>query len=313
MPYEIPKERFKRYPRPLQGNAYVLSGGGGRGGGRGRGGLATQYQRALDKANRKNEERYRDILGNYDALHGRVMGDLAGVGEQQAKDIDRRYQAHGSDVYNDLIRRGFGGGSLRSTMQQGVNREHSEAQRRLQEGLMRQRSLYDTNITQGKMGVMERRTDAGPDLNQMLGLMQGLGRGGYGMGGGMGGGIDMGNWTFNPSLGRNLYNLGLARHFGARQGGFPPGMMQAMQKAMAEGEGEGNKDKIAADAWRDARFAVKNREMRMKMAERGRKNRIDRRGKAKNPYAFDKAMHLRRPGPHQFTKEQLDVLDARRS
>lgn len=312
MPYEIPKERFKRYPRPLQGNAYVLSGGGGRGGGRGRGGLATQYQRALDKANRKNEERYRDILGNYDALHGRVMGDLAGVGEQQAKDIDRRYQAHGSDVYNDLIRRGFGGGSLRSTMQQGVNREHSEAQRRLQEGLMRQRSLYDTNITQGKMGVMERRTDAGPDLNQMLGLMQGLGRGGYGMGGGMGGGIDMGNWTFNPSFGQNLYNLGLARHFGARQGGFPPGMMQAM----AEGEGGGDKDNRAALAWRDARAAELAQERRMHWAERSRRNRRARTKKADNPYLWAKAMHSRRPrqkGPYQFTKEQLDILEARRS
>jgi len=62
---------------------------------------------------------------------------------------------------------------------------------------------------------MERRTDQGPDLNQMIALSQGLGRAGYGggFGGGGYGGFAMGNPIgISRQAYQNAYMGGLAQH-----------------------------------------------------------------------------------------------------
>lgn len=231
---KIKKKDFARYPRPLQGGVRVLSGRGGNNYG---GGLGGGYQRALDEANAANERRYQEILGGYDALHGRVMGDLAGVGQQQTADINRSYRNAGSRTNNQLVQRGFGNSSLISTMQQGNMRERSEAQRRLQEGLLQQRAGYDTRISQGKLGVMERRTDLGPDPNQMIKLMQGMGRGGVGMGG-------VGGIGYNA---QNAYRQGMMNHFN------PLGM--GIQMGPARGYGGRNRKRRRRPSNRRQPFA----------------------------------------------------------
>ena len=174
----ISKSVLRKYPRPLQGGVQVLSGGG-----MGGGTLADQYQRAMDAANAANEARYQQILGGYDDLRSRVMGDMKNVGTQESKDIDREYRNMGSDTYQRLVNRGFANSTIPATMQMGVTREKMASQARLESQLAQQRANYDTSISQGKMGVMERRTDQAPDYNQMLQLSQQLGQSGYGSGG----------------------------------------------------------------------------------------------------------------------------------
>lgn len=150
--------------------------------------LGSTYQQAIQRANRANQRRYRQILQGYSGLRGRVLGDLSGVGQQTAADVNERYRGLSDTAYAQLVGRGLGNSTAAVTARLGVERERNAEQRRLQEGLATMRANADMAITQGRLGVMERRTDAGPDLAQMLALSQGLGQygqrqGGYGGGG----------------------------------------------------------------------------------------------------------------------------------
>jgi len=204
----ISKSTLAKYPRPLQGGVQVLGRAAGRGGT-----LGDEYQRALDKANAANESRYRDILSGYDALRGRVMGDLEGVGVTESQDIDRTYRNLGSDVYQRLVNRGFGNSTIPATQRMGVERERTSAQGRLAAQLARERIQADMGVSEGKMGVMERRTDEGPDVNQMIALSQAMGQGGYGQGQFAGGypGIPIG---IAPGAYQNLYQNAFMNHMG---------------------------------------------------------------------------------------------------
>lgn len=174
-------DQLRRYPRPLQGGVQVL-GRGGYGGTS----MVDQYRRAHSIANRKNEDRYRQMIRGYDDLHGRVMGDIANVGVQESRDIDRTYRNMGSDVYQRLVNRGFANSTIPATMQMGVERERLSARGRLASDMAQMRSRYDMGITEGKLGAMERRHDQGPDPAMLYQMTQGLGRAGYGAGGGGG-------------------------------------------------------------------------------------------------------------------------------
>jgi hypothetical protein len=176
-----------------------------------------------------NEERYQQLLQGYDALHGRVMGGINALGGQQRADIDRTYRGMGADVYNTLINRGFGNSSLATTMQMGVNRERSAAQARLNDQLVRERAGYDTSITAGKLGAIERRNDIGPDPNQLIALAQGMGAargGGYGPFAGT-------SFGAPPGFYQQMYAQGLMQHLGGirsgpmYQGGVPRANLRA--------------------------------------------------------------------------------------
>lgn len=225
----IPYSRFKRYPRPLQGGARVVAGPGGPGT------ISGSYQAALNRANAANEKRYQQILSEYDALRARVMGGLEGLGAADRQAIDREYNNAASNVYSSLIGRGFGNSSLAHTMQQGVSRGRMEAQGRLNERLAAQRAAYDADLTQGKLGVMERRYDNAPDINQMLALYQGLGRAGYAGGYGMRIGQPIG---IAPGAYQNAYMMGLMNHLGnirsgpMYQGGVPMANIRAQQNRL---------------------------------------------------------------------------------
>lgn len=200
----------KAIHRPLQGGAYVV----GRGGRQYGGGLAGSFQAAHDRANRANERRYGQILTGYDDLHKRVMNDLAGVGKQEASDIDRSYRNMSSDVYNSLVNRGFANSTMRHTMQQGVERERMAARGRLNDRLLSQRANYDTGISTGKMGVIERRNDIGPDPALLASMAQQMGASGMGPGGSFRSPIGV-----DPGMYQNAYQNALAFHMGGIRSG----------------------------------------------------------------------------------------------
>lgn len=171
---KISKSRMNAYQRPLQGGLRIIKPRPKYQG------LAGQYQQAIDKANAANESRYQQILGGYDDLSKRVSGELANAGNMERKDINRQYNSMGSDVYQRLVNRGFGNSSLLATMRMGTERERSDALARSYERAAQLRANADIQLSQAKMGVMERRTDLGPDPQQLIALSQGLGRAGYG-------------------------------------------------------------------------------------------------------------------------------------
>ncbi len=171
---KISKSRMNAYQRPLQGGLRIIKPRPKYQG------LVGRYQQAIDKANAANESRYQQILGGYDELGKRVTGELANAGNMERKDINRQYNSMGSDVYQRLVNRGFGNSSLLATMRMGTERERSDALARSYERAAQMRANADMQLSQAKMGVMERRTDMGPDPQQLIALSQRLGRAGYG-------------------------------------------------------------------------------------------------------------------------------------
>ena len=147
-----------------------------------------------------------DVLGGYDARYQRNMNALQGQGQQEAIDIQRRYGELGAANQQDMVNRGLTGTTIMPTMRQGIAREQEGALSRLNERLINQRLGLDSqlsgdalsaqerlgqSILQGaagvqgdKLGFAERRTDAYPDMNQLINLaaMYGAAGGMYGGG-----------------------------------------------------------------------------------------------------------------------------------
>ena len=172
----IPK---KALHRPLQGGAFAVSPGGLRRPAT----LSGSFQAAHDKANAANERRYGQLMQGYDDLHGRVMGGLEGAGKQEREDIMQLYRNRGSDAYQRMVRRGFANSSMFGPQGMMIAREQSSAMGRLNDRLVDQRARYDTAISQGKLGAIERRNDVGPDPSMLVNLARGIGAGGSGYGG----------------------------------------------------------------------------------------------------------------------------------
>lgn len=173
-----PMSSTSRTPGKRQYNFYL--GGGGSSGSS----LGGMYQRAMNRANRANEKRFGQLMQGYDGLYNRVMGQLNSVGKQQAEDITNRYRDAERAGYQRLVNRGFGNSTMLSTLKQGTARETNRDLARLAESLAMAKAQADMNISQNKLGVIERRNDVGPDYNQLLALSQSLGRSGYGNQGG---------------------------------------------------------------------------------------------------------------------------------
>ena len=218
---KIPRSQLSAYQRPLQGGKRIIKQKRSR-----YQGLAGQYQQAIDKANAANESRYQQILGGYDDLSKRVTGELANAGNMERKDINRQYNSMGSDVYQRLVNRGFGNSSLLATMRMGTERERSDALARSYERAAQLRANADMQLSQAKMGVMERRTDMGPDPQQLIALSQGLGRAGYGQRPMYGQPIG-----FAPQQVMGGYQNMLARHMGMAMAPFAGGTPSPRMRA----------------------------------------------------------------------------------
>lgn len=185
------------------------------------GGVLGQYQSAMNSANRANEQRYNSIIKGYDDLAARTKADLASAGQSTLADINRTYGNTSSDMYQRLVNRGLANSSIPATMQMGIDRSRAESVARANELAANSRVNADMSITQGKLGVMERRTDAGPDPNQILELYRRLGASGQ-VAPGAGGAMYGQPIGMTPDMVANMYNTGLANHMAMMNG---PAMM----------------------------------------------------------------------------------------
>lgn len=150
--------------------------------------LSQQYQQQLDAANAANNARYEDIIRGYQDNQANIDSYLTNQGQQQTEDVNRSYERLGASNRQDLISRGLGNTTVLSSTERGIEEDRQRALRNSQEQIDRQRLTYQTAAQSDLLGAMERRTDAGPDYNQLIGLSQGLGNsqnsvpatGGYG-------------------------------------------------------------------------------------------------------------------------------------
>jgi hypothetical protein len=111
--------------------------------------IVKQLQKAQADANAANEKRYQDILGMYGSL-GQAGETRIAKGEQQAQ----------AKSTQDLTNRGLGNTTITGAMSRGISSDAETARQQLGEG-----------ITRDKAGVMERRTDQGPDMGMYGNLL----------------------------------------------------------------------------------------------------------------------------------------------
>ena len=173
------------------GNPYGV--GRGVGGGGGGGNLAAGYQDAANRAQQETLARYRDALEGYVARQDRNMGRIEQKTNQQLKDNDTAYEALLANRKGFLIGRGLGNSSKIDTAMQGNERERLASRNRILDANADQLTNADMQLSGDVLGVMERRNDVPPDMNQAIQLAQMLGAAGNGAGvGGGGGGVPIG-------------------------------------------------------------------------------------------------------------------------
>lgn len=152
--------------------------------------IMDQYQKQQADANAANETRYRDILKT-----------LEGQGAASKRDVAMGGREERGEISQDLISRGlFNTSTLDSLRNRSRERESRENTR------------IDESVADRRAGVMERRTDQGPNAGLFAQLLQSIGQGqgaqqGYGEGQGIGrsnsfGGINRGG---GEGTGNNIF------------------------------------------------------------------------------------------------------------
>lgn len=190
------------------------AGGAGVGGASGNN-LYDAFQKAMDDANRANEQRYQDTLAGTQNRYERNMNYLEGAGQQEARDINQAYAQQAARTNQDLINRGLRTSTIASNLQAGNERERLNDQGRLQERLRQQRIATDAGLSGDVLSLMERRNDIAPDMNQLIALAQLEGRAGP-IGGGYAG-VPM--FVSPGAIGYGLPSGGFPAYVGAGFGG----------------------------------------------------------------------------------------------
>ncbi len=116
--------------------------------------IIRQMQAAQEKANLMNEQRYQQILGQYENL-----------GQAGRTRIEQQTQQRQAEATQNLTSRGLGNTTITSAVERGIS---SDAEL--------QRQQLEETVAMQKAGVMERRTDTGPDLGMFANLLQSAGQ-----------------------------------------------------------------------------------------------------------------------------------------
>ncbi len=115
--------------------------------------LVGSYNQAYGQAQAANEARYQQMLGIADQTTGQRAADIRGAYGQQESNIMQR-----------LASLGMANTTIAPTMQMGVTREREAA-------LSRSADL----MQQTKLGIIGRRQDEGPSLENIQSIIAGVG------------------------------------------------------------------------------------------------------------------------------------------
>jgi hypothetical protein len=132
------------------------------------------YQSAFNSAKAANEARYGQGLGELGGLYDRSMKYLEGQGDTERAEISKRGEQAKAGNRQRLTDLGLSGTTIGQTLDQGVDRQTTEAQGGLNERLNAQRLGTDANLTQNKVGFIERREDPYPDMGAYAQLASSL-------------------------------------------------------------------------------------------------------------------------------------------
>ncbi len=125
------------------------------GGGSNLGSIIKQMQASQAKANAANEARFKEAMGEFENL------GKAGTARIEQQTAQRQAQAT-----QNLTSRGLGSTTITSAVSRGIASDAELQQQQLQE-----------SVSVQKAGLLERRTDAGPDLGLFANLLQMAGQG----------------------------------------------------------------------------------------------------------------------------------------
>jgi len=122
-------------------------------------------------AKAENEKRYQEGIAGYTSLRNRVMTGIQNLGQQQAIDTRRNFMNLASQTQQSAMKRGLSGTTIVPAMNQGIQRQQSDALNNLAQNVSTQRSNFDIQTTGLLEGFRERRTDAYPNLDMPLQLL----------------------------------------------------------------------------------------------------------------------------------------------
>jgi hypothetical protein len=137
--------------------------------------LAADYKSQQDRANAANEGRYQQVLGNQDALYGRVMGEVDNWGGVQSELNEEKARESMGNIRGNLASRGLTDSSIGEAFQARNDRDLRLQQMALSEAKSARRLGYDTDLTRDTNSFIERRTDRAPDNSALLALAAKLG------------------------------------------------------------------------------------------------------------------------------------------
>ena len=172
--------------------------------------LGAEYQRALNAANRKNDQRDKAIQSGYRARERQANELIAGQGEAARRDLMEAGSDSMAAQRARLTGLGLGNTTVVGAMQQGAQARQDDAMQGLNEGIDRNRLGIMSQMAGDRLAYQERPNDVAPDLGQMIALaqMQGkMGGGGAGVsGGGAFGGAPMFAGSYGMPIGFGGYS-----------------------------------------------------------------------------------------------------------
>lgn len=147
--------------------------------------ILQSYAQLQKQANAANDSRYQAILKTQGqsnnmvrGLYGQANSLLNNLGASEKQDIETGRQKSIGTQEQDLISRGLGNSTIRSSAMRGINTDATREQTRLENQVAQQRSglLTQQAGAEQQMGnflsdMMERRTDQGPDMGLYTNLL----------------------------------------------------------------------------------------------------------------------------------------------
>lgn len=140
--------------------------------------LARRYEAAQAEARRANEDRYGQIMRGHESMYTRGMKGVGTLHEEEREAIEGGAAEARAGIGQDAVSRGLTGTTILPTLRAGVESDRVAELASLGGRTARRRGMYEQALTQPKLGFMERRTDAYPDMGEMASISGMRGQGG---------------------------------------------------------------------------------------------------------------------------------------
>lgn len=142
--------------------------------------MIDESKSQYDKANLHNQQRYDTILHDLQAAKDQSLGIIDTLGGQESRDIRNSGSQRNMANNAALLRNGLRNSTVGTALAGRVREESENLMGRLNDRLQQARLGVVGNYANAKAGVMERRNDILPNIDQTLALLAQLGQYGYG-------------------------------------------------------------------------------------------------------------------------------------